>query len=482
MSRTIGLILAVVLLVVAVIFSWAIYTLNMLPVNYLMLIIGFVCAVTGVLFVDQALSKGRGIPGKIIAVLMIASLSAGAFYLIKTNSMLENISSNSGLKIDHMVVAVRIDDSAENIVDAKDYNFGVQYDLQKEDVTKAVIAIESEVDKTIKVTDCGDISSQAEALLNGDVDAVIYNEAYAGIIEEENPEYLNQVKIIYTYDIEEIMEEKVVEGDITTDPFSIYISGIDVYGSISKNSRSDVNIMVHVNPTTRQILLVTTPRDYYVTFPGVTGSSKDKLTHAGIYGVDTSMATLEQIYDNELQYYARVNFTSLVTMVDALGGVDVYSEQSFTAIHDGLVITKGMNSLTGKEALAFVRERYNLSGGDNQRGRNQQAVITAMINKVVSPAIITGVTGLIASVSGNVDTDIPQADMQALIKMQLSEGGGWNIKSMAATGTGDRQYCYSYSGNSLYVMQPNMDSINKIKTAIQSLENGEVLTDEMVAQ
>lgn len=481
LSRMIGMVIAIVLLITSIIFSWSIYTLNMLPINYLMLIIGAVCVITGIIFVDQTLSRGRGIPGKVVAILMIISLSTGSFYLIKTNSMLAEITNNSGIKINHMIVAVRIDDTAENIENAKDYNFGVQYALQKEDVTKTVIAIETEIDKTIKVTDCGDISSQAEALLNGDVDAVIYNEAFAGIIEEENPEYVNQVKVIYTYDIEEIMEEKIVEGDITADPFCVYISGIDVYGSISKNSRSDVNILVYVNPTSRQILLVNTPRDYYVSFPGVTGSTKDKLTHAGIYGVDRSVATLEQLYGTNIHYYTRVNFTSLVTMIDALGGIDVYSEQSFTTLHDPFYVSSGMNTFTGSEALAFVRERYALSGGDNQRGRNQQAVITAMINKVVSPAIITGATGLISSVGGNVDTDMPQSEMQELIKMQLSEGGGWNIKSMAAIGTGDSQYCYSYSGGKLYVMQPNQDSINKIKLAISALNNGDALTDAIVA-
>lgn len=476
LSRSIGLILATILLVVSIIFSWCIYTLNMLPTNYLMLIIGTICVITGVVFVDQALSSSKGIPGKVISVFLIAGLSFGSFYLHETNKMLSSISSNSGLKINHMVVAVRIDDSAESIEDAKDYNFGVQYMLQKDDVTQAVISIEREVDKTITVTDCGDISSQAEALLNGEVDAVIYNEAYAGIIEEENPEYVSLVKVIYTYDIEGAMEEKAYDFDITKDAFCIYISGIDVFGSISKNSRSDVNILAYVNPSSRQILLVNTPRDYYVSFPGITGTSKDKLTHAGIYGVDTSMATLEEIYDTEVHYYARVNFTSLVTMVNALGGISVYSEESFTTSLNDLTVQKGYNTLNGTQALSFARERYNVSGGDNQRGRNQQAVITAMINKVISPAIITGATGLISSVSGNVDTNMPQSDMQDLIKLQISEGGGWNIKSMAATGTADRQYCYSYSGKTLYVMEPDMESISNIKTELNNLIEGRVLS------
>ena len=262
------------------------------------------------------------------------------------------------------------------------------------------------------------------------------------------------------------------------DTFSVYISGIDVYGAIETNSRSDVNIIAEVNPTTHQILLVTTPRDYYVEIPEVSGGQKDKLTHAGIYGVDKSMKTLEKLYDTNLDFYARVNFTSLITMVDALGGVDVESEYAFTTSEDsGLVmdVVQGTNHFNGKQALAFSRERQNVPGGDNQRGKDQQAVITAMIKKMVSPAILTGANGILNSVSGNVETNMSEAQIQELIKTQLSENPQWTITSMAAEGTGDTQYCYSYSGKPLYVMQPNQESVDAIKEAMDKVENGETL-------
>ena len=223
---------------------------------------------------------------------------------------------------------------------------------------------------------------------------------------------------------------------------------------------------------------MTTPRDYYVEIPGVSGGQKDKLTHAGIYGVDASMATLEELYDTELEFYARVNFTSLIEIVDALGGVDVESEYAFTTSSDsGMVINveQGTNHFNGEEALAFSRERQNVPGGDNQRGKDQQAVITAMIKKMVSPAILTGANGILNSVSGNVETNMSQSQIQELIKTQLSEGASWNITSMAAEGTGDNQYCYSYSGAPLYVMQPDQASVDAIKEAITAVENGETL-------
>ena len=188
--------------------------------------------------------------------------------------------------------------------------------------------------------------------------------------------------------------------------------------------------MAVVNPVSHQILLVTTPRDYYVEIPGVSGGQKDKLTHAGIYGVDASMSTLEQLYDTEIQFYARVNFTSLIEIVDALGGVDVESEYAFTTSGDSgrvVNVVQGTNHFNGEEALAFSRERQNVPGGDNQRGKDQQAVITAMIKKMVSPAILTGANGILNSVSGNVETNMSESQIQELIKTQLSDGVSWNI-------------------------------------------------------
>ena len=246
-----------------------------------------------------------------------------------------------------------------------------------------------------------------------------------------------------------------------------------------------MNIIAVVNPTTHQILLVTTPRDYYVEIPGISGGQLDKLTHAGIYGVDASMATLAKLYDTDIDFYARVNFTSLVQMVDALGGVDVVSEQEFNTSYDSgleMYVAQGVNHFNGQQALAFSRERQNVDGGDFQRGRNQQAVITAMIKKAISPAILTGANGILSSISGNVDTNMSQEQIQELIKSQLNQPSAWNIKSMSATGTGDDQECYSSPGSILYVTQPDQNSINEIKQAIDAVEAGETLPDSEVAQ
>ena len=262
------------------------------------------------------------------------------------------------------------------------------------------------------------------------------------------------------------------------EPFSIYISGIDVYGEITQESRSDVNIIATVNPNTHEVLLTTTPRDYYVEIPGVTNGEKDKLTHAGIYGIDRSMATLGALYEMEVPFYVRVNFTSLIEMVDVLGGIDVKSDMAFTTSEDSecvMDVKEGMNHFNGKQALAFCRERHNLPDGDNQRGKHQQAVIEAMIKKVMSPMILVRAPKLLDKVSESAETNMTEKQMQSLVKNQLTTLKGWNIHSVAATGTGDRAYCYSYSGNSLYVTIPDMESIANIESMINAVEAGEKL-------
>ncbi len=484
-SWTIGVVLGVIQAVASVVFMIALFVLDMLPVKYLAIIAGLLLIALLIVFTSQLLSKKKGIAGKIFSVLMSVILAVGSFYIFKANGTVSEI-SGSGTKVDKVVVAVLADDPAESIQDAKDYSFGVQYALKGEEIQETVGAINEELGSAIAETEYRSVQEQATALHNGDVQAIIYNEAYNGILSEEFGDFGNSIKVIYSHSIETKVENNAAEQvEVKDDTFTIYISGIDVYGAIETNSRSDVNIMAVVNPTSHQILLVTTPRDYYVEIPGISGGELDKLTHAGIYGVDASMATLGQLYDTTIDFYARVNFTSLVEMVDALGGVDVYSEQAFTTSEDtGLVmnVVQGENHFNGQQALAFSRERMNVDGGDFQRGKNQQAVITAMIKKAVSPAILVGANGILNSVSGNVDTNMSQDQIQTLIKTQLSDGGAWNIKSVAAEGTGDQQYCFSSPGSLLYVTQPDPNSVASIKAMIDSVENGEVFTDSEVVQ
>ncbi len=483
-AKKLGIVLTILQAVLSGTFLWTLFQLNLLPMKYLAIVVFLVVSLFLITFATQKRHKGRASYGKTVGIIMIIILGIGSFYLYKMNSAFNKV-TGSDYKIDSMVVAVLNKDAAETIADVKDYTFGVQYAVSGNDVKQAIDAINQELGTEVSVKEYASIQDQAIALHAGEVKVIVYNEGYTGMLNETIPEYEANIKIIYRYQIKTKIEvqkpEQVKEFSITEDTFNVYLSGIDVYGPISTNSRSDVNIIATVNPETRQILLTTTPRDFFVTIPGVSGGKKDKLTHAGIYGVDASISALENLYDTEIPFYAKVNFTSLEKIVDILGGIDVHSEYSFTT-KEGLNVKAGTNHFNGKQALAFARERYNVPGGDETRGKNQQAVIVAMIKKMISPSILTKASGIIDSVSGNVETNMTQKQIQQLIKMQLNKGGSWNIYSTSVTGSGGSDYTYSIPGTAVYVMYPDSTSVGNAQDLMNRVEDGEKIDGSEVAE
>ena len=264
---------------------------------------------------------------------------------------------------------------------------------------------------------------------------------------------------------------------ITKEPFVIYLSGVDTRGELTENARSDVNILAAVNPVTKRVALINTPRDYYVDLAGT--DSKDKLTHAGLYGVETSMATLGNLYGVNVDHYIRINFAGFISIIDALGGVDVYSDQAFTSVgspgyYDPTTFAEGWNHLDGKSALAFARERHAFASGDIQRGINQMKVIDAMMNKLKSPTVLMSFSKLMDAVSDCFVTSLSQEQISALVRMQLASLSDWDIQSCTVTGTsGKSSQCYSAKGQSLYVMKPDENSVNQAKELIASVLGGE---------
>ena len=264
---------------------------------------------------------------------------------------------------------------------------------------------------------------------------------------------------------------------ITKEPFVVYLSGVDTRGDLTDKARSDVNIIAAVNPVTKQVVLINTPRDYYVDLAGT--NSKDKLTHAGLYGVQTSMDTLGNLYGVDVQHYIRINFAGFINVIDALGGVDVYSDQAFTSVgspgyYDPTTFVEGWNHLDGKAALAFARERHAFKTGDVQRGINQMKVIDAMLNKIKSPALLMGFTKILDAVSDSFVTSLSQNQISALVRMQLSDFAEWNIERYTVTGTsGSSTKCYSAKGQKLYVMKPDEASVAKAKEMIAAVMGGE---------
>ena len=462
-----GKLITLIQLILAVGLIAVIWNSGLVPTKYLVAIIIVLLILFGVTFGLQYVKNKVYIVGIVLSIILSILQAIGIVYMLKADKLMADV-GGANYKTDNMIVVVKKDNPASNLMDASMYRFGTQTSVDQKNTQIMVDNINTSLGREVKIEQYGTVQELANALLEGRVDAAIYNQALEGLITDAIEDYSEQVRVLYQYGIETEIEQENVDVE---EPFNVYISGIDVDGPIATNSRSDVNIIMTVNPNTKKILLTTTPRDYYVQIPDISGEQRDKLTHAGIYGVDASMRTLEQLYGIDISYYARVNFSSLIKIVDTLGGVDVDSDYEFTAVN-GIHFDKGMNHLNGNEALAFSRERYSFEDGDNQRGRDQQKVLTAILNKAMSPAILTNASALISDVSDSVQTNMTQDEMAKFIKMQLNDGASWTIESQAASGTGDTQVCYSSGDQPLYVMWPDEAVVQSISAKMQGILSG----------
>ena len=463
--RMAGKLITLIQLILAVGLIAVIWNSGLLPTKYLVAIIVVLLILFGVTFGLQYVKNKAYIVGIVISIILSILQAIGIVYMMKADKLMADV-GGARYKTDNMIVVVKKDDPASNLMDASMYRFGTQTAVDKENTQTMLYNINKALGREVKVEQYGTVQELANALLEGRVDAAVYNQALDGLITDSIEDYSDKVRVLYHYGIETELEQETAD---VGEPFNVYISGIDVDGPIATNSRSDVNIIMTVNPNTKKILLTTTPRDYYVQIPDISGEQRDKLTHAGIYGVDASMKTLEQLYGIDISYYARVNFLSLVKIVDTLGGVDVDSDFEFTA--GGYQFKQGMNHLDGKQALAFSRERYSFEDGDNQRGKDQEKVLTAILNKAMSPAILSNASALIADVSDSVQTNMTQEEMAKFIKMQLNDGASWTIESQAASGNGDTQACYSSGDQPLYVMWPDEAVVQSISAKMNEILN-----------
>lgn len=327
------------------------------------------------------------------------------------------------------------------------------------------VAVKTEVDKRTNVTykTSSDPTSMSVDIENNTTDMMVLKKSYMDLLKENDTATYGHLEVLATFTIKVKRTTNTVTTDMTK-PFVLYISGIDTYGDIATVSRSDVNILAVVNPVTQQILLVNTPRDYYVQLHGTTGN-KDKLTHAGIYGIDMSVATMQDLYGVTINYSVRINFSSLVKLVDTLGGVDVDSDYDFTA--EGHTFTVGNNHLSGDQALTFSRERHSFEGGDRTRGENQLRVIQAIIAKMSTPSTLVNYQKILSALQGVVQTNMSTGDMTTLFRNQLDDMAKWHTSSVSVDGTGATDYTYSMGNIPLYVMVPDQATVQTAKDKIQ---------------
>lgn len=444
---------------------------GLLPGKYLWIAAAAVLlllAVT-VLFARSKSGATRSL-GSILAIFMSGMLVFATVYVQHIVKTLDRI-AGADTQIESMAVIVAKDNSAQSIEDTSGYKFGLYSGNGREMMSEMIEEVQkSNGDAAIDTKEYETPLELAQGLLEGEVDAMICNKAYTELLSDAITDYTESTRVIF----EKGFESKVEAGsaaaaepesrNMTDHAYTVLISGIDVNGPISTTSRSDVNILMTVNPLTHKILLTTTPRDYYVYIPEISGDMRDKLTHAGIYGVKTSMRTLEELYGIKISDYVRINFDSLINLVDVLGGVDVDSEYDFESY--GFQFHKGINHLDGEQALAFSRERYAFSSGDNQRGQNQMLVLTAIIDKLQSPALLKNPSGVLEVMGSSMQTSFTTDQITELISWQLDNGQGWEIERQAVTGTGDSQQTFSMKGTDLYVMWPDEEAVSEAAAKI----------------
>lgn len=458
-----------------------VFKLGILPWKYaivLIVLLALLC-VLNFFLMKKSKTKGKGkvrnIIGKVLSILLSVVLLVGTLYVAQSDSTIASI-TGADSQTTRISVMVLKDSKYSQLSDLKGktlaYNGNV--DLSEQDgMDKALDALKDE-ESSVKLNEYSDYIKMAKDLYDGKVDAVYMNEAYYGIIENDYENFETETKVIYSYEYEEEIKDITKAVDVVKDPFVIFISGIDTRGKVSTVSRSDVNMIVTVNPKTKQILMTSIPRDYYVTLANK--GKKDKLTHAGLAGTENSVKTVENLMGIDINYYARVNFTSLIKMVDALGGITVDIPKSFTSGVDGSQFYKGKQVLNGEKALKFARERKAFGGGDNARIHNQQVVLTAMLKKAMSPAIITNYSRVLKSIDGSFETNMKSDDIMKLIQMQIDDMASWTFVQKQLTGKGTQMTGGAYMpGTKLYYMIPNQDSVNENQLLIKKVLKGETV-------
>lgn len=475
--------------------------MQVLPMKYTA-IFGVAVLILGIIIIATSRKKAVAIVMSILSLIITGVVAYGFLTVTKLDKTLNEISTDSRLEVIETSVVVLKDDKAQTVTDISGYKVGYYEGEPASEDMKAELSSNLTSDATY--TGYANPIFLADSLLKNDEEAIILNATYIDIISEIEgyEDFAEKVRILDTLQVEtEAVYEPVVEepqpatngdakAEATTeeatteepfkltsgqDCFTVYISGIDAFGSVNTRSRSDVNILAVVNTTTGKIQLINTPRDYYVPLT-ISNGSRDKLTHAGIYGIEVSQGTIGNLYGINVDYYLRMNFTSFVGIIDELGGIDVNSDYDFSATanldnsrsgrKEKVHFTKGVNHLNGVQALAFARERHAFNTGDVQRGVNQMEVIKGVIKKLSSKDMLKNFDNILATISDSFQTDMPTDTMYSLVRYQLENNLTWDIQSYTVTGYDASNTTFSMPGFYAYVMVPNEDTVNEAKRLI----------------
>lgn len=410
----------------------------------------------------------------VLAILfIITSIGEGIFYSYASKSIqtVNQINEQADINNSQMSFVVLKDSDIDSLEEAADYDIATSEDFDGDNTQKAIDEYKNKFDNELKTTNLGNYLASANSLIKGESKIMLLNEGYRQLIEESIEGFSDKTRVLESVVVKgkevKAKQKKRVGAKY---PFNVYISGIDTYGSLSKVSRSDVNLVVSVNPGQRKVLITTIPRDTYLPLGGDEGKY-DKLTHAGLFGVDTSIKSIENLLDIEIDYYGRVNFTTLTQLVDVIGGITVENPVAFKA--GEYSFPQGNVNIDGAKALAYSRERHSLSEGDFDRGRNQTRVMTGIIKKMLRPEILLNFNQISEIALQSVNTDMPYAKMIQLVNYQIEDPRDWSIETQDLKGSGASGLpSYLMPNANLYMMKPNKDSIKEVKEKIE--ENNQV--------
>ena len=459
--------LTILYAILALVLLFTMFNYNFLSFRFLNIIITIGLLV--VLAISIFLQKTKKSPLVTTVVLVIFSLVSlvGIFGFKQMIDITNRMNQTAAFSEVEMSIVVPKESDIKDVSQLTSVQAPTKVDKNNIETLMSALTKDKKVD--VKVDDVASYQEAYDNLKSGKSKAMVLSGSYASLLESVDSNYASNLKTIYTYKIKKKNSNSAKQVDSKV--FNIYISGIDTYGSISTVSRSDVNIIMTVNMNTHKILLTTTPRDAYVKIPGGGADQYDKLTHAGIYGVETSEQTLENLYGIKIDYYARINFTSFLKLIDQLGGVTVHNDQAFTSLHGKFDFPVGDIQMNSEQALGFVRERYSLDGGDNDRGKNQEKVISAIVNKLASLKSVSNFTSIVNNLQDSVQTNMSLDTINALANTQLDSGSKFTVTSQAVTGTGSTGQLTSYAmpNSSLYMMKLDDSSVASASQAIKNL-------------
>ncbi|HEM3201656.1 integral membrane regulatory protein Wzg [Streptococcus suis] len=455
--------------IILCLFLVTMYRYNILDFRYLnyivtILLIG-VAVLTGLLMWRK---KAR-IFTALVLIFSLVITSVGIYGMQEVVKFSTRLNSNSTFSEYEMSILVPANSEITDVRQVTNVLAPAEYD--QDNITALLNDISKMESTQLTTSPTTSYLTAYQAMLNGESQAMIFNGVFTNILENEDPDFSSKVRKIYSFKVTQTVDTATKQ--VSGDSFNIYISGIDTYGPISSVSRSDVNIIMTINRATHKILLTTTPRDSYVAIADGGQNQYDKLTHAGIYGVNASVHTLENLYGINISNYIRLNFTSFLQLIDLVGGIDVENTQEFTSLHGNYHFSVGRIHMDAEQALGFVRERYSLEGGDNDRGQNQEKVISALIKKLSSPENLHNYRAILNSLEGSIQTDLSIKTIIELVNTQLESGTQFTVESQALAGSGRTDLpSYAMPDSQLYMLEINQESLEQAKTAIQSVLDG----------